>query len=119
MAQLAGTVRRPWIRTLFTPAAVLAAKRIKIENPADTLAMLRAEHEFDVRARLAEMTTETLVVCGARDYFWTVDMFTETAYRMLNARLVIYPRRGHALTVAPEFLRDVTAFLRGDRPDVA
>ena len=74
--------------------------------------MLRAEDAFDVRDRLAGIPTETLVVCGAKDYFWTPEMFIETAERMPHAELIMYANRGHALTTAPEFIRDVAAFLR-------
>ncbi len=46
--------------------------------------MLRAEDGFNVRDRLDDIQTETLVICG------------------------------HAVVIAPEFFRDVTAFL-GDK----
>ena len=45
-------LRWRWIRTLLAPLAMLAAKRVTIENPTDTIAMLRAEDAFDVRDRL-------------------------------------------------------------------
>lgn len=104
-------LRSRWLRTLLTPVALLAAKRITIENPADTIAMLRAEDAFDVRDRLADIQTETLVICGAQDPFWTLEMFAETAFRLPHGKLIIYRNRGHALMIAPEFFRDVTAFL--------
>ena len=97
---------------MVTPVALLAAKRITIENPADTIAMLRAEDAFDVHDRLEHIPTETLVVCGAQDPFWTLEMFAETACRLPRGRLIMYRDRGHALITAPEFFRDVTAFLR-------
>jgi pimeloyl-ACP methyl ester carboxylesterase len=105
-------LRSRWLRALLTPVALLAAKRITIENPADTIAMLRAEDAFDVRDRLADIQTETLVICGAQDPFWTIEMFAETAFRLPRGKLIIYRNRGHALVIAPEFFRDVTAFLR-------
>lgn len=108
-----GMVRSRLIRRALTPLAYLAARRIAVENPTDAIAMLHAEDAFDVRDRLAQIQTETLVVAGAQDGFWTLDMFAETAYRMPHGRLILYRNRGHALTTAPEFVRDVTAFLRG------
>lgn len=105
-------LRPRWLRALLTPVALLAAKRITIKNPADTIAMLRAEDAFDVRDRLADIQTETLVICGAQDPFWTLEMFAETAFRLPRGKLIIYRNRGHALMIAPEFFRDVTAFLR-------
>lgn len=106
-------LRWRWIRTLLAPLAMLAAKRVTIENPTDTVAMLRAEDVFDVRDRLRDIPTETLVVCGAQDPFWTPEMFAETAFRLPNGKLIMYRNRGHALVTSPEFFRDVTTFLRG------
>ena len=107
-----GKLRSRWLRALVTPIALLAAKRITIENPADTIAMLRAEDAFDVRDRLPDIQTETLVVCGAQDPFWPLNMFAETACRLPRGKLIMYRNRGHALMIAPEFFTDVTAFLR-------
>ena len=109
---MAGKLRSRWLRALLTPVALLAAKRITIENPADTIAMLRAEDAFDVRDQLAGIKTDTLVICGAQDPFWTLEMFAETAFQLPHGKLIVYRNRGHALVIAPEFFRDVTAFLR-------
>jgi pimeloyl-ACP methyl ester carboxylesterase len=108
-----GKLRSRWIRTLLSPIAIVAAKRVRIENPTDTIAVLRAEDAFNVRDRLGDIQTETLVICGARDDFWTPEMFAETAFRLPRGKLIMYPNRGHALIVAPQFFRDVIAFLRG------
>jgi pimeloyl-ACP methyl ester carboxylesterase len=108
-----GYIRFRWVRTLLTPFAMVAAKCITIESPTDAIAMLRAEDAFDVRDRLGDIQTETLVICGAQDYFWTPEMFAETAFRLADGKLIMYPDRGHAIVLAPEFVRDVTAFLRG------
>jgi pimeloyl-ACP methyl ester carboxylesterase len=109
---LAAKLRSRWLRTLLTPVAYVAAKRITIENPADAIAMIRAEDAFDVRDRLNDIPTETLVICGAQDPFWTLEMFAETACRLPRGKLIMYRDRGHALITAPEFFSDVTAFLR-------
>jgi pimeloyl-ACP methyl ester carboxylesterase len=109
---LAAKLRSRWLRTLLTPVAYLVAKRITIENPMDTIAMLRAEDAFDVRDRLDGIPTETLVICGAQDPFWTLEMFAETACRLPRGKLIMYRDRGHALVTAPEFFSDVTTFLR-------
>jgi pimeloyl-ACP methyl ester carboxylesterase len=108
-----GKLHSRWIRALLTPVAMLIAKRVKIENPTDTIALLRAEDAFNVHDRLEDIQTETLVICGAKDDFWTPEMFAETAFRLPRGKLIMYPNRGHALIIAPEFFRDVTAFLRG------
>lgn len=107
--------RRPAVRRLVGPLLELAARRIPIANPVDAVTMLRAEDEFDVRDRLPEIPTETLVAYGARDYFWPLEMVTETAARMPRGRLVLYADRGHALPLAREFVRDVVRFVRPER----
>jgi pimeloyl-ACP methyl ester carboxylesterase len=107
-----GKLRSRWIRALLTPIAIVTAKRVRIENPTDTIAVLRAEDAFDVRDRLDDIQTETLVICGAQDDFWTPEMFAETACRLPRGKLIMYPNRGHALIIAQEFFRDVIAFLR-------
>jgi pimeloyl-ACP methyl ester carboxylesterase len=112
MDELDGFIRSRWVRTLLTPLGMVAAKLITVENPTDAIAMLRAEDGFDVRDRLGDIQTETLVICGAQDYFWTPEMFAETACRLPRGRLIMYPNRGHAIVTAPEFARDVIAFLR-------
>lgn len=108
---LPGLVQSRVLRALFTPIAHLTAQRIPIDNPTDAIAMLRAEDAFDVRDRLEQIPTETLLICGARDGFWTLDMFAETAHRMPRGRMIMYPNRGHALVTTPEFARDVASFL--------
>jgi pimeloyl-ACP methyl ester carboxylesterase len=83
----------------------------KPEDPSDMLAMLRAEDAFDVRDRLSEITVPTVVICGERDYFWTPEMFTETANRMPNGKLIMYPKVGHNTMGHRTFAADALAFL--------
>jgi pimeloyl-ACP methyl ester carboxylesterase len=109
-----GKLRSRSARVLLSPLAIVVSKRLRIENPTDLIAMLRAEDAFDVRDRLKDIQTETLVICGAQDPFWTLEMFAETAFQMPHGKLIMYRNRGHALVIAPEFFRDVTAFLRND-----
>jgi pimeloyl-ACP methyl ester carboxylesterase len=108
-----GMVRRPWLRSLLYPVLWAVAPRIRVERVSDAVTMLRAEDAFDVRDRLSAIRTETLVICGAQDYFWTPQMFAETAYRMPRGRLVMYPDAGHAVVTDRRFAGEVAAFLRG------
>jgi pimeloyl-ACP methyl ester carboxylesterase len=87
------------------------ASLAKVPNPADPIAVLRAEDAFDVHDRLSSISTETLVICGARDYFWTQEMFAETAHRMPHGALIMYPKRGHNIVTSKQFVADVIAFL--------
>ena len=75
------------------------------------MAMINAEDGFDVRSRLEGIQTETLVICGAKDGFWPLEMFAETAYRMPHGRLIMYPELGHSLVTSPKFVADVVTFL--------
>ena len=113
---LPGMVHSRVLRALFRPIAHLTAKRIRIDNVTDAIAMLRAEDGFNVRDRLEQIPIETLLICGARDGFWTLDMFAETSYQMPRGRMIMYPNRGHALVAAPEFARDVASFLHTPAP---
>ena len=109
---MAGMVGSPALRRLLTPLAALGARLTRIESPTDAIAMLRAEDAFDVRDRLPQIPTETLVAHGGKDRFWPPEMFAETAHRIPRGRLAVYPRRGHALVDAPEFVSDVERFVR-------
>ncbi len=72
---LPGMVHSRVLRALSRPMARLTAKRITMDDVTDAIAMLRAVDAFDVRDRLEQIPTETLLICGARDGFWTLDMF--------------------------------------------
>jgi pimeloyl-ACP methyl ester carboxylesterase len=104
-------VHRRWLRAALRPPLPMASRRINLENPTDTMAMIKAEDGFDVRSRLPRIHTETLLICGAKDGFWHLEMFAETAHRMPHGRLIIYPDLGHNLVTSPKFAADVVAFL--------
>jgi pimeloyl-ACP methyl ester carboxylesterase len=106
-----GFTRNPFLRSLIALPMRLTAVLVKVPRPSDPIAVLRAEDGFDVYDRLPSVPTETLVICGARDYFWPPDMFTETADRLPNGRLVMYPKAGHAIVTMKQFFADVIAFL--------
>ena len=93
------------------------ASLVKVRRPSDPIAVLRAEDKFDVYDQLPDVSTETLVICGARDYFWTPEMFAETAHRMPHGELIMYPKRGHNLVTSKQFVADVVSFL--ERPENA
>ncbi len=106
-----GMAHRRWLRAALRPPLRLASFWINVENPTDTMAMIKAEDGFDVRSRLPGIQTETLVICGAKDGFWPLEMFAETACRMPHGRLIMYPELGHSLVTSPKFVADVVAFL--------
>jgi pimeloyl-ACP methyl ester carboxylesterase len=85
---------------------------LKVAEPSDPITVLRAEDKFDVYDRLPDIATETLVICGARDYFWTTEMFAETARRLPRSQFIMYPKRGHNIVTSQQFVTDVVAFLQ-------
>ena len=92
------------------------ASLAKVRNPADPIAVLRAEDEFDVYDRLPRIPTATLVIGGARDYFYSPEMFAETARLMPHGNTIVYPKRGHNVVTSKQFVADVISFL--EQPDV-
>lgn len=107
-----GFTRNPALRVLFDAGLRLQSRLVGLpKDPSDMIAMLEAEDAFDVRDRLPGLRVPTLVICGARDYFWTPEMFVETATRIPDAGLVMYPKGGHAIIMKQAFFRDVLDFL--------
>jgi pimeloyl-ACP methyl ester carboxylesterase len=89
-------------------------------NPSDLSDMmitLRAEDVFDATPNLGRITAPTLIVCGAKDRFYSPELFRATADGIPNARLVMYEGKGHVGALSGKaFARDVLAFL--EAPDV-
>jgi pimeloyl-ACP methyl ester carboxylesterase len=114
-----GFTKSPVLIRLIAAAMWTAGLFVRVRDPADLNAMTGAEDAFDVHDRLPDITTPTLVVHGGRDYFWTPEMFADTARRMPYGRLLTYPAVGHGVNVHRRFFADVIAFLRdgGSRPE--
>ena len=84
-------------------------------DPANMLATIDAECDFDVRDRLREIKATTLVIGGTRDRAFSTELFRATAAGTPGARLVLYEGRGHLGTMLdPRFGRDVAAFLHDE-----
>lgn len=107
------TQNRIMQRLLSIPMRLVSL--VKVPNPADPIAVLRAENQFDVYDRLLEVPTETLVIGGARDYFYSPEMFAETARLMPNGEAIVYPKRGHNIVTSKQFAADVIGFLTDDK----
>ncbi len=75
-----------------------------ISAPTPAWVVVGDDHDT---AASPEIQTETLLICGARDYFWTPEMFAETALRMPHGHLVMYPDAGHAIITDHRFAGDV------------
>jgi pimeloyl-ACP methyl ester carboxylesterase len=87
----------------------------RVEDPSDMLVTVAAEDTFDACPQLHRITAPTLLVAGGRDQYYSPELFRETAERIPNARLALYPDKGHAgvLTHKPA-IREIVDFLRAD-----
>ena len=70
---------------------------------------------FDASPQLHHITAPTLLIAGGRDRFYSPELFRETAQRIPDARLSLYPDKGHAgvMTHKPA-IREIVDFLRAD-----
>ena len=65
-------------------------------DPGDMLVTLEAEDVFDVRADLPRITAPTLVIGGTKDFFYSPQLFEETAREVADGRAHIHTGWGHA-----------------------
>lgn len=65
------------------------------DDPGDMVATIHAEDAFDIEAALGGITAPTLVIGGARDGFYSPELFEATARGIPDARLVLRSRRTH------------------------
>ncbi len=79
-------------------------------DPSDLIVTIQAEDVHAFRERLAEISAPTLVIDGADDRFYSEALLRETAAGIPNARLVLYPGKGHG-AIGKAFQRDLLAFL--------
>src|SRR5262249_41241583 len=111
---LASVLAPPWIRWLAVVAIWINERSERNVDPGNMLATIDAESSFDVTARLGEIKAATLVIGGTQDRAVSPELFQAAAAGIPNARLVLYPGRGHLGTMLdPRFGRDVAAFLDG------
>jgi pimeloyl-ACP methyl ester carboxylesterase len=87
----------------------------RVEDPSDMEVTVTAEDTFDACPQLHRITAPTLLVAGGRDQYYSPELFRQTAERIPNGRLRLYPDKGHAgvLTHKP-VTREIVAFLRAD-----
>ena len=82
------------------------------DDPSDFLVTIDAEDKFDCSRRLPEIYAPTLVIAGAQDQFYSMQLFQETAAGLPNGKLILYPEMGHPAR-GEKFESDVLDFLRG------
>jgi len=81
-------------------------------DPSDGIVEIEAEDRHDLSDRLDRIKADTLVIGGEEDFFYPV---RETAGKIPNARLVLYPNLGHNAMFARsrQFGEEIRAFLLG------
>ncbi|WP_280408690.1 alpha/beta fold hydrolase [Nocardia brasiliensis] len=111
------TVSSPILARVAGAAMWLIDPLARPKNPADTLAFLRAEDDFDLSDRLGEILVPTLVLGGERDAGYSTENFRRTADGIPDSRLIIYPGTSHTgVTRHPRFAPDITEFLTARTP---
>jgi pimeloyl-ACP methyl ester carboxylesterase len=94
--------------------SALAAWLAAPASASDLLVTIQAEDKHDFRARLGEIAAPTLVAGGDQDFFFTPELFRETAAGIPDGRVILYPGKGHPAS-GERFREDVSAFLREGR----
>ncbi|MDN4480010.1 alpha/beta fold hydrolase [Demequina muriae] len=86
------------LRSPMLPVARVLMRSSAPEDPNDLLVTLDAEDAFDAGEQLAEVSAPTLVIGGAKDVFYSRELFEQTAARVQNGRAHVYPGWGHGRT---------------------
>jgi pimeloyl-ACP methyl ester carboxylesterase len=79
-------------------------------DPSDGIVEIEADDRYDLSDQLHRIKPDTLVIGGEEDFFYAI---RETAGKIPNARLVLYPDLGHnAMFVrSRQFGQEIRAFL--------
>lgn len=97
---------------ILAPIMWLADPLVRPKDPSDMVAFARAEDQFDLGARLGDVTAPTLVIGGERDNVYGQELLKATADGVSDGRLIVYPGASHAATMTHKRLADdVAAFL--------
>lgn len=80
------------------PLARAMGRSMAPSDPNDLLVTVDAEDAFDVGDQLHRIAAPTLVIGGAKDVFYTRDLFERTAAWVQDGRAHIYPDWGHGRT---------------------
>jgi pimeloyl-ACP methyl ester carboxylesterase len=92
-----------WFMWLLGPLYVPA-------DPSDGIVEIEADDRYDLSDRLDRIKPDTLVIGGEEDFFYAI---RETAGKIPDARLVLYPDLGHNAMFARsrQFGQEIRAFL--------
>jgi pimeloyl-ACP methyl ester carboxylesterase len=79
-------------------------------DPSDGIVEIEADDRYDLSDQLNRIKADTLVIGGEEDFFYAI---RETAGKIPNARLVLYPNLGHNAMFARsrQFGEEIRTFL--------
>lgn len=83
------------LRGPIRPLARFVTRSTVPADAGDMLGTLEAEDAFDVRADLPRITSPTLVIGGTNDFFYSPELFEETAREVADGRAHILTGWGH------------------------
>lgn len=86
------------LRGPMYPVARMVMRSMAPEDPSDMLVTLDAEDAFDAGEQLHRVTAPTLVIGGAKDVFYSRELFEQTAAGVQDGRAHIYTNWGHGRT---------------------
>jgi len=105
-------IRKGIARHLFKWFMWLMAPLLIPGDPSDGIVEIEADDRYDLSGQLHKIKADTLVIGGEEDFFYDI---RETAGKIPNAKLVLYPHLGHnAMFVrSRQFGEEIRAFLLG------
>lgn len=118
-AQMVSAMMPTAVQSPLRPVARIMGKSMAPKDPSDLLVTLDAEDVFDVGDQLHRITAPTLVIGGAKDVFYTRELFEQTAAGVQDGRAHIYPGWGHGRTSTSSTTAHLTLgfFLAASRRD--
>ncbi len=96
--QMVSAMMPPAVQGPLRPVARIMGRSMAPADSSDLLVTVDAEDVFDVGDQLHQITAPTLVIGGAKDVFYTRDLFEQTAAGVQDGRAHIYPEWGHGRT---------------------
>jgi pimeloyl-ACP methyl ester carboxylesterase len=88
------------------------------DDLSDMATTIEAEDEFDLATSRSPIRAPTLILGGSEDFFYTPDLFAETARLIPGSRLRVFEGRGHLSAGRhPEWTPEIERFMAdGARP---
>jgi pimeloyl-ACP methyl ester carboxylesterase len=110
---LAATTTRPAAARLLWLVGLIVAPLVVGRRYADLITTIEAEDGFDVGEALSSVSIPTVVLGGAKDGYYSPELFERTANRLANGQYIEYPSSSHLSTLgAPGVTRSIRTVLQ-------